>query len=376
MAKKTIIEGNTNLNISEERTLSKKDPVFYNPIMEVNRDISISTIQAFLNNFKRDEFKICDALGGSGARGLRYAKELDFKGILDISIGDINPNAIRAIHENIKLNEFDDNVKLSVHHKDANILLSENYREFNVTDLDPFGSPAPYMDSGIRATLTKGGILCMTATDTAVLCGAYHKSCIRRYNSVPIRGDKEYAVRILIASAILNSAKYDIGLRPLFSHCTDHYVRTFMITERGAGKAEKAMENLGYVKRQYEDITTKNYFDGFERGFGGPFYMGKLNDEDLVNDAHKIAEERNYSNRAVEILNTLKEESKFDMVGSYNIHEICSFIKKLVPPMDVIIQDLTDKGFKVSRVHYTPYALKSDAKLADIIVSISENSSI
>ena len=47
------------------------------------------------------------ALGGSGARGLRYAKELKFNGELKVKIGDINPSAVRMINENLKLNELE-----------------------------------------------------------------------------------------------------------------------------------------------------------------------------------------------------------------------------------------------------------------------------
>ena len=87
---KIITEGNTKLKVPKDRTLSKKDKIFYNPIMEINRDISVSVIQSFLNNYKRDEFIICDPLGGSGARGLRYAKELkNPSGTVKVVIGDI-----------------------------------------------------------------------------------------------------------------------------------------------------------------------------------------------------------------------------------------------------------------------------------------------
>ena len=37
---KEIIEGRTRLLVPLEGELTKKDPVFYNPLMELNRDIS------------------------------------------------------------------------------------------------------------------------------------------------------------------------------------------------------------------------------------------------------------------------------------------------------------------------------------------------
>ena len=62
--------------------------VFYNPEGELNRDLSISAIQTFQKEFKR-KMTICDALAGTGIRGLRYAKEI--KGIKKVFLNDKNP---------------------------------------------------------------------------------------------------------------------------------------------------------------------------------------------------------------------------------------------------------------------------------------------
>ncbi|ABR55139.1 N2,N2-dimethylguanosine tRNA methyltransferase [Methanococcus vannielii SB] len=366
---KVITEGRTNLIVLEDSKTSKKDIVFYNPVMEANRDLSVSVIQAFLNEFDREEFLICDPLGGSGARGLRYANELEFKGELKVNIGDINPSAVKMINQNLKLNGLEN---VTVFHEDANVLLSKNFKLFNVTDLDPFGSPVPYLDSGIRATLTKGGLLCMTATDTAVLCGAYRKTCIRKYGAVPLRADKELAVRLMVGCAIRMASKYDVGLKPIFSHVTDHYVRTFLVTERGAGKADLAIENLGYVTLNGEEKSFKSFEEGYEKGYGGPFYMGSINNTKIVEDALNTAKTRNYSKKAVNLLEYILNESKIEQVGCYDIHEICSFIKKLVPPITELMEKLRENGFIVTRVHYNPYGIKTDAKLSDIAVLISE----
>ncbi len=367
---KIIEEGSTKLKIPENRTISKKDKIFYNPIMEINRDISISVIQSFLNNYGREEFLICDPLGGSGARGLRYAKELkNPSGIVKVIIGDINPNAVNLARENLKINNLN-NVEIVL--KDANVLLSENFRRFNVVDLDPFGSPNPYIDSAVRSCISKNGILCMTATDTAVLCGAYKKACIRNYDAIPLKGDKEIALRLLIGYAVRIASKYDIGLRPIFSHITDHYMRTFLITERGAKKADKSIEKLGYVKNINEEKIIKKREDGFEKGFGGLIYLDKINDLNIVSDALNISFDRNYSDKGKKIIKTIYEECKINQIGCYDIHELCSYTKKLVPPINKLINGLNQNGFDACRVHYNPNGIKTNAKVADVIEWIFE----
>ncbi|AEF96522.1 tRNA (guanine(10)-N(2))-dimethyltransferase [Methanotorris igneus] len=367
-----VVEGKTKITVPDTLTITKKDEVFYNPKMEANRDISVCVIQTFLKNYKREEFLICDPLGGSGARGLRYANELEFKnGIVKVVINDINPKAVKLIKENIKLNNLDN---VEVYEGDANVILSKNFRMFNVVDLDPFGSPSPYLDSGIRATITKNGLLCLTATDTAVLCGRFKKPCVRKYNAFPINSKDchEMAIRILIGYAIRVAAKYDIGLKPIFSHATDHYVRTYLLTQRGAKKADEALEKLGYVKDIGGDKVIKSLYEGYEKGFGGPLYLGEIYDKEIVNEVYKIAVERNYSEKAKNILKVLCDECDINQLGCYDIHEICSNIKKSAPPMTTIIEKLKERGFKVSRVHYNPKGIKSDAKLSDIIEVILE----
>ena len=64
-----------------------KAPVFYNPVMELNRDISVLAFQAYQRLVGR-EISICDPLTGSGIRGARFAAEI--RGVKKVVISDIN----------------------------------------------------------------------------------------------------------------------------------------------------------------------------------------------------------------------------------------------------------------------------------------------
>ena len=366
-----VVEGYVKIKVPRDRTISKKDKVFYNPKMEICRDISVAVVQSFLNNYKRERFLVCDPLGGSGVRGIRYAKELiNPAGTVEVVINDINPFAVELTEENVRINDLK-NVK--VFNKDANVLLSEHFRTFNLIDLDPFGSPNPYLDSAIRSCITKDGIIAMTATDTAVLYGSYRKACIRNYDAIPLAGDKELAVRLLIGYAIRVAGKYDIALKPIFSHFTDHYIRTFLITERGAKRADEAMEKLGYIKIENEEKVIRKREEGYEKGFGGLFYLGEINNMDTVGEALKIAQERGYRERSVKILREIYEEcSVGNVIGCYNIHRVCSAIKEQVPPIRVLIEMLKERGFKASRTHYDPNGIKTDGSITDVIECIRE----
>ncbi|MGE5637627.1 MAG: tRNA (guanine(10)-N(2))-dimethyltransferase, partial [Chloroflexota bacterium] len=223
-----------------------KAPVFYNPVMELNRDISVLAFQAYQRK-RNSEIKICEPLTSSGIRGIRYATEI--QGVNKVHINDINTRAIELAKRNVELNNLQ--TKIVISHKDANCLLSchgKPRQRFDVVDLDPFGTPAPYMDSAIRA-LRNDGLLALTATDLACLCGVHSKACIRKYGGRPLRTEycHELAVRLLIGCTVELAAKHDIGIHVIFCHSTDHYVRVYMEIMYGAKRADESLRNMGYI---------------------------------------------------------------------------------------------------------------------------------
>ena len=53
-------------------------------------------------------------------------------------------------------------------------------------DVDPYGCAAPFLDGAVQALLD-GGILMVTATDLAILCGNNAETCFAKYGSVSLR---------------------------------------------------------------------------------------------------------------------------------------------------------------------------------------------
>ena len=77
----TITEGITEI-LTYIKKKTKKGPSkksnypFYNPSMELNRDISIALNQWFIDNTNKSSISILDGLAASGIRGIRFANEL------------------------------------------------------------------------------------------------------------------------------------------------------------------------------------------------------------------------------------------------------------------------------------------------------------
>ena len=111
-----------------------KAPVFYNPIMELNRDLAVLAVQAYQKMVNR-EISICEPLAGCGIRGIRFAKEVE--GVKKVLINDINKKAYQLAKYNIQINGLTEKVKAK--NEDANLLLARYgapRKRFDVIDID------------------------------------------------------------------------------------------------------------------------------------------------------------------------------------------------------------------------------------------------
>jgi tRNA (guanine26-N2/guanine27-N2)-dimethyltransferase len=96
------------------------------------------------------------------------------------------PAAHKLMQDNFDLNQLDP-LTYERSLKDANVLLREGpQRGFDIVDLDPYGSVVPFLDSAVGA-VREGGLLCITCTDTRVLCGPDMIKCFYFYGSVRAR---------------------------------------------------------------------------------------------------------------------------------------------------------------------------------------------
>ena len=122
--------------------------------------------------------RILEALAASGIRSIRYALEI---ANVDKTIvaNDLDQKAVALIDTNILFNQVSNIVKSNC--DDAIMCLSAASRskseQFDCIDLDPYGSPAAFLDSSIRA-IKSGGLMLVTATDAAILCGNLLKSAM------------------------------------------------------------------------------------------------------------------------------------------------------------------------------------------------------
>jgi tRNA (guanine26-N2/guanine27-N2)-dimethyltransferase len=350
-----------------------KAPVFYNPVMELNRDIAVLAFQAYQRIVNRG-ISICEPLTSSGIRGIRFAAEIH--GVKKVVISDINERAVKLAKHNVHLNRLKDRV--TVQHKDANCLLSCHgapRKRFDIVDVDPFGSPVPYLDSAVRALRNKG-LLAATATDLAPLCGVHAKACLRKYGGKPLRTEycHELAVRLLAGCVATVAAKHDIGIRVLFSHSTDHYIRVYAQIAYGAKKADKSVKNLGYMLHCFNCLhreTAKKTFAkriekcpecGSKMDYAGPLWLERIFDKmfcELIAKENMHTAFKN-SGKIAKLLSLAKGEAEAP-VTYYVLDKISDKLALPVPSVDAMLQILRDSGFQAFPTHFNSRGIRTEA---------------
>jgi tRNA (guanine26-N2/guanine27-N2)-dimethyltransferase len=351
-----------------------KAPVFYNPVMELNRDIAVLALQTYQKMLNR-KISVCEPLASCGIRGIRFATEV--KGVQKVLINDINEKAFQLARYNVQMNGL--SKRVTVKNQDANFFLAHYgapRKRFDAIDIDPFGSPVPYLDSAIRA-LRNGGLLALTATDMAPLCGVHPKACIRKYGGKPLRTEycHELAVRLLAGCLATTAAKHDIGISVVFSHSTNHYIRIYATTKYGAKKADESIQNMGYIPHCFNCFhreTAKELFPversgkcsqcGSKMRVAGPLWLGKIFDKEFCELMEQEAKKRKFrlGERIRKILALVKSEVEAP-ITYYVIDKLCDALALPVPPTKKVVEALGKGGFQVSLTHFNSRGIRTNA---------------
>ncbi len=348
-----------------EGEVNKQLPVFYNPEMEEHRNITVSV----LNSYFPKKFLACDPLAGSGVRGLRIVKET--KG--EVVLNDITSEAVKLMKSNFKLNKINQK-KYKVFHKDAKILLLENWHNFDFVDIDPFGSPAKFFEPSAVA-IKPDGLFAATATDTGALAGSFKEACLRRYGVRVCRTDfyKELGIRALITAIQQSFAKYDLAFEPLLPF-SNHFFRVFGKVGRGKQKADKILEQTGFVS-YCQRCLNREFFGVLDKQFGnkiksqdsprtnctncqsknqiiGPIWLGKIQVNKFVKKVNNEQKKRGFKKVFIEEI-----EHPF----YFDVHRVCGLVGKESPKFEKIIENLKKSGFEASRSNLFPDGIKTNA---------------
>jgi len=305
----------------------KAKGVFYNPAMKLSRDLHVAFAQQF-------DFHgiMLDGLSASGVRGIRLALEAG----INIEFCDNSKLAVDTIISNVKMNGMNS----KVHHRNVEELLEEE--KYDWIDIDPFGTPAPYLNAALKG-VKESGILSIAATDTAVLCGAKPSVCKKRYGAVSMKkvAAKEVGIRILLAKICKLASEMGRGIEPILCYSEGHHLRVFV----KIGKNEE--ENLGWLTNDMRVVQDE------EEKSAGPLWVGKIIDAKLVPNFEDGILKR--------MLDTLREEAD-GPPGLYDINDLAKVAEiGQTPQRTKIVECIRKSGFFASSSVFSPLGVKTDA---------------
>ena len=371
----TITEGDTKLLVPKGSMTDEVPPrnvAFYNPKAKNNRDISIAAYLAFLENFEGPKTML-DVFSGIGARGLRVANEADTL-VSHVYVNDINPNAIEIAKKASVMNGLR---SVSFTNNEACRFLSNHTARGTrgaIIDIDPFGSPAPYFDCAIRATM-HGGLLSCTATDLQVLNGLFDDACQNIYGGTPIRSityANEVAIRLVLGCLRSVAARLGTSIHPVLVTTEMHYYRIY--SHIRVKHTKNTSEEIGYVIHcekcgsraltRYKYTKCNDCDDKSHTKIAGPLWTGSLFDESFVKDTNRHLLLKNTINHSmIKYMDKVVKESQVNTGLYYTVDEMASRTKTSPPRLSHVIEQMQKNGFKASPTSLSHTGFRTDAPL-------------
>ncbi|KAJ8714377.1 hypothetical protein PYW07_002602 [Mythimna separata] len=408
----------TSIKEGKAEILLKTDQVFYNPVQEFNRDLSIAVLTIFTNDYKAEvlvknekfaqnskykekvdtevDITILEALSATGLRSIRYAKEVP--NITKIVANDLSPKAVDTIKENIVHNEVKDLIETS--QDDACMLMYKHkqyWKRFVAIDLDPYGCPSVFLDAAVQS-VQEGGLLLVTATDMAVLAGNTPETCYSKYGAISLKTKccHEMALRILLQCIESHANRYSRYIVPLLSISADFYIRVFVRVFTGAIHCKNTTSKLSMVYHCTGcDNITLQPMGGFkpnptERNpaqmkaylptappvgefcvncnqrhhLGGPIWSAPIHDELFVTRVLTHVEHNpelfGTAKRIAGVLAMVREELQ-DVPLYYTMDRLFGRVHLETMPMLVMRSAILNSGYKVSYSHASRMSIKTAA---------------
>lgn len=363
-----IAEGGTTLAVpaaSLTETVPPRRPAFFNPRAMRTRDLAIRACGAHLETFGGPKTYL-DAMAGTGARGIRMARELDFE---TVYINDANPEAVSLARDGANINGLD-NVSFS--EREACRFLGDHSvrgERGAVVDVDPFGSSAPYLDCAIRATI-HGGLLAVTSTDLQVLGGLHNDACRRIYGGVPVRTCymAETAIRLILGCISSVAGRLDKGVSPVYAESHMHYYRVYARVLRSPGEYQ-----MGYLlhcpscgHRHASSHPTESCGRcGKAILAAGPLWTGSLFDKEFVERMIHCDQTIEPGGAYSPILEKCLGEAEMP-AAFFTLDEIASRIRSGPPQLVAMVSGLLDAGFAASTTSFSFTGFRTDADIGSI----------
>jgi tRNA (guanine26-N2/guanine27-N2)-dimethyltransferase len=169
------------------------------------------------------------------------------------------------------------------------------------------------------------------------------------------------------------AAKHDIGIRILFSHSSNHYIRVYAQIAYGCQKADESLKQTGYIlhcfncfhREAVPQVFAKSTICpecGDKMEYAGPLWIGKIADPPFI---EQIIKENGYtvfknSAKITKLLNLTRNEATAP-VTYYVIDKLSGKLNLPAPSNDDFLSALRRNGFQAILTHFNPRGIKTDS---------------
>ena len=341
---------------------------FYNPRSKYVRDLGI--LAATVYRQEHESLRVLDALAGCGVRSLRYYQESNADYLY---INEGNPQLNSLLKQNLSAIAPD---YYQLTHQDAHRVFFRCYQErdyYDLVDVDCFGSAVPYLNSMLWATKI-GGLMYLTSTDGRTLTGHPPEKTVQTYNAIARSHPaiQEQALRILIGATQQQAATKNLGVEPIFSLFTG---QTYRVMLRLVSKPRINANNYGFLSYcrgcgnyqtfSWRKLDRVSCVCSNPAVISGAMWLGKLHDSQQLERFTALAQKFNWQ-KVTELLNLMQGETNFPPYF-YTLREIGSRGKLDLPKRSHLIVALQDKGYRAAATHIEAQAIKTNARMEDVI---------
>ena len=399
---------------------SSKDSekVFYNPAMAGSRTRSVILMKHIIESgFLGDsEIYAIDGLAASGLRARRWLNELpsNYAERLRATICDLDTNSLDWAMKNHQ--QFPPNHGQGVlNPRQGDLRTAILDQGWHWVDVDPFGSPMPFLDTAIQS-LAKKAILEVSATDTAALTGSSRTALLRRYGA-RVKTDglaHDSGMRVLLACIARSAASHDRSIQPILSIWDSHHLRVSLKVRKSIKISNELEENLGWrvsepkIEEVLASIDAKlmppssteslpmhcflplsHPVSRRDKRISGPLWIGPMGESEVMasfteDEAISLCTtnfeegnllswtEKDFQLEKRKVLRSIRyieqEAEVADCMSLILTDDLASWQHQGSPPSpNKMIELIKKKGFKAARAHYSKPSFRTNAPW-DVIV--------
>jgi len=175
------------------------------------------------------------------------------------------------------------------------------------------------------------------------------------------------------------AAKHAIGVKVLFSHSVDHYVRAYATVNYGARPADKSIQQMGYIlhcfscfhRETVSGITSplKHVCPscGAKLSVAGPLWLGKIADKNFCSLMEREAEGRSLrqEKRLLKMLSLVQNEAEAP-ISYYAVDKICDKLNLPIPALKKVLDTIRKAGFQAVPTHFNSRGFRTDASASTV----------